>query len=719
MATFTDTIKLVLNLDVDKSASGGLKGIKDDIDNTDGAFSKLKTGAGGAFDFVKENAAGFALGAGAAVAGFAVKAIGDFQDVALGAGQLSSALGISTEEASRLQEVAGDVGINLGVMEKSIGRMNRAVELTPEKFEAAGVAIAHAKDGTVDVIGTFENVVDAINNIEDPTKRAAVAQDLLGRGWQDMSRLIATGADGIKASLAGVEDAKVMSPEQVAQAENFRDTMDDLQGVVESFTLEVGSQLVPMLSDLAGAVIPVVEAFGKMHAIAERVGDIPFAGFIAKNFLNPLNGLQTVAGAVGDAWDAVFGDGGTVTLSGDNLDDAAHAMAEASREAANLAGETFKSTDATKAATDAWVAQQLGVDGAADAGHRLRAMWGVLIPTTEEGVAAQKAVAEAAKESADRQKHLDDTMSAVNAKIQEQVDRLLALHDESVSAADATLAVDDAQRKFADSVAAATEVNKDAESTADDKTDAVNAERDAMIDAAKAAESKADADGKASGVAATATGKIDAFNTSLLNNAHFATPEAQAAIADYILEANGIPASKGTDIKAAIERGDFDTAAQLLAGLSATRRAAIQAEATNVSATEQQLANLARDRQMTIRTNSIANAPQGSNKAVAGGGDVAAGEPVWVGDKYGINSPSAELFVPNTAGHVYNQSQIKRHADGTPGGMAGGGGNVYVTVNVAPGANAVEAGRQIVDALLPYLNSGGGGRLAKAINPAA
>jgi hypothetical protein len=586
VSTFSDTIKLTVDVIAGQTQSfkGFLGNLKSDLSDAEGGFNKFKVAGGGAMSFVSNNAAGLAAGAGAAVAAFAVSAISDFQELAGEVGNFRDALGLTSDEASRWVEVAGDLGIGADKLEKSMGLMLRTAASSPQVFKDLGVQIAYAKDGSVDANGTFLNVIARLNAMPDPAARAAAAQKLLGRAWMDSAELIQLGADGVKARLDEVSGAKILSDDQIAQSREFRDAMDDLGDRVDKIKNQVATALIPILTDLAGVVGPVIDGFGKLRSAMESIHDIPIVGSIVTGWINPLQRFKDVLDAMptdDEIHDRLFGEG---------MDDIE----------ASLSPELIAKMDA---ANDAALRLGASVDIATGffAGH---------VVSVEDAAAAEKAAADAVKEHDARQKNIADTLSDVNAKIQETIERLLALHEESVNAADATLNAEDAQRKFGEAVAASTEVNKDAKSTADDKADAVANERDAMIDAAKAAEAKTDADAKANGVTATGTQKIDAFNSSLLINATQATPAARDAITDYILEANGVPASKGTDIRAAIAAGDFNLAAQLLAGLSAPRNAAIQAEATNVAATARTLDDLARSRTAPIRASFTGGAQQ-------------------------------------------------------------------------------------------------------------
>ena len=246
------------------------------VAGAEGGMGKLKAGSAAAFDSIKANAATFATAAAGAVATFAAQGIAAFQDLALSADKFAGATGLAVEEASRLLEVTGDLGIDAGNVETAIGKMNQNLGKSPDLFEQLGVQVEYAKDGTVDANETFLNVVDRLNKIKDPATKARVATQLLGKGWRDMSQLINMGADDLRRSLATVSDAKVISPEEAAKAKKFRDNMNDLKDTIEDLSLQIGEVLVPAIST-------AVEQLNKM-----QIGQIG-GGFLQSFFGSPMD----------------------------------------------------------------------------------------------------------------------------------------------------------------------------------------------------------------------------------------------------------------------------------------------------------------------------------------------------------------------------------------------------------------------------------------------
>lgn len=233
------------------------KKLKQETAEAERAIDKLKKGAqqgigkagpGGLLgDLVGEFAGGPATAvaaAGAAVGAFAVKAIGDFQKTALEADKLSGAMGVTVEEASRWMEVSGDLGVEVNSVAGAFNRMNRAA--STGALRDLGIDADNASD-------RFVNVLKYLRGIPDETRRAAEAQKLLGRGWQEIAPLVNEVGE-LKDRLAGVSEQKVIDAGEVKTAREFRDSMDELRDRVDDVSLSVGGKLVPVLSDLATIV---------------------------------------------------------------------------------------------------------------------------------------------------------------------------------------------------------------------------------------------------------------------------------------------------------------------------------------------------------------------------------------------------------------------------------------------------------------------------------
>jgi hypothetical protein len=284
-----------------KEAEGAFGKFKNSVGDANGAMGKFKAGATGALDYVKANALNFAAAAGAAVVAFGVKSVNAFQDLALSAGKFADATGMAVDDASRFIEVAGDIGIEAATLEKSLGFMNKALGNSPDLFKNLGIEIEYTNGGAKDASATFLNVIDRIKGIKDPAEKAAVASQLLGRGWQQMAELIETGSGSLKKSLAEVSEQKVITPEELQKARDFRAALDNLNDRFEDISLTVGGKVVPALTNAIDSMLGFVDA----------AMEIPGISLALKTLFNPgvtdSGSPATLAGGIEMVVNKLFG----------------------------------------------------------------------------------------------------------------------------------------------------------------------------------------------------------------------------------------------------------------------------------------------------------------------------------------------------------------------------------------------------------------------------
>ena len=285
---------ITTKLDLDgKGFLTQIKTVKASIMEAEGATGKLKAGVGGLGDVLKNNAAAAAATAGTALLAFAAKSVQAFQQTALEAGKFADATGVSVEEASRLAEVASDVGIELGTVQGALQKFNKAAADGVVDVENFGNAVVRTSDGTVDAYQSFINAATAIGAIEDPARRAQAAQETFGRSYGEIAELMAMDATELRDALNSVGDAQVIDEEELAKAKAFRDGMDRISDAIASLQNAVGEAIVGN-SALLETFADSLDTMAKYADEAMRIAD----AFLIVT--NPLYQVQRVMGAVTD-----------------------------------------------------------------------------------------------------------------------------------------------------------------------------------------------------------------------------------------------------------------------------------------------------------------------------------------------------------------------------------------------------------------------------------
>lgn len=360
---FNERIKIVIDV-VKDQAGASLKSFKDDVkgltaevSKAEGFFGKAKAGVKGLGDMFKTAAKNPAVLASAvtAGAGAALLAADKFADLGIEVGKFATATGTSAETASRLIEVAGDVGVGADSLESAMGRMNKTAGMSPEVFDRFGVSIVHAKDGSVDASGTFLNVVDRLKAIRDPAEQAAAGTALLGKGWQDMSELVALGSSKLKTAMDSVSENKVFDDSKVAKARKYREVMDNLSDTIEDLALNLGEKALPAIVAVADALKDVAEVVDTVTGAVTTVTDkLDFMPAVLDGVIEKLTEMQTVQkDQASQAEAAVIGMSQAYDDAAAAVEDAIHresVAAEASRQVLDDQAEAHR--NAAKAAEE-------------------------------------------------------------------------------------------------------------------------------------------------------------------------------------------------------------------------------------------------------------------------------------------------------------------------------------------------------------------------------
>jgi len=253
-----------------KSAQGAFATFKSKVAEAEGGMGKFKAGAGVAMDSIKANAGAMALGAGAAIGGFALKAIGDFKDLALSVDEFRNKTDLTLQQSSQWVSYTGDLGIEADAMTKIFSRLAKAATDEIPAFEELGVAIAFGPDGSTDIEETFLRVNDAINRLDDPVAEAAYRADLFGKGWMSASEIIQMSSSDITTALQGVKDFEVIDEEEIEKAKDLRRAQDELADAFANISVTLGQALIPAFTGLLDSIRPLLDLLGEVDAEAAK-----------------------------------------------------------------------------------------------------------------------------------------------------------------------------------------------------------------------------------------------------------------------------------------------------------------------------------------------------------------------------------------------------------------------------------------------------------------
>lgn len=533
-------------------------------------------------------------------------------DLAISAQTTATLTGDTVEDASRLQAVWATSGADVNDLNDIMLQLNGVLQTTPEIARQLGVNLG---DGRT-VGQRFVEVVDLLrgSTLGAAEKAQLMSQAFGEEGVRQVAALTSSIDGPLQAAVDEVADTRVITPADVAAAADLKRDTAALKGSFDAAATSVGQGMIPLLTQATSLVGELAKGLpgGDQQSIFNVFGSDKSRADMA----------DTVAAAHG-AITAVT----DWTKINEGAARAASAQADLFDPLTVALDDTADAYDRSHTSGSAWMDLS---DRAAEQNQRIADLM------TEQS----KAIVDALEAEAD----------ALNGQV-----------DAATSAADAQLTVNDAMTAFADTL-------KDSESTVSDR-------QKAAIDLAKSTQDLHDKQAAANGVIRTSTERLDDQNQSLLATARTADGPARDAILAYTADLNDIDPLVETQIKAAIDAGDLDTANRLLAEASAPRTAAVKADAdTAAAATE--MAELAKPRTSTVTANVVVNGVRnlgGGKFQLANGIVVQSVPPPAAGG--GESAPGVTPFGPG--------------APAVPAAAAIGGGGMSATVGVTAVVPAV------------------------------
>jgi hypothetical protein len=154
---------------------------------------------------------------------------GEFVKYAEDVKNLSRNIGVTTEDASRLIQVADDVRIS---------------------YESMSTAMKIAQKQGIDVsIDGLTKLADKYKSLAPGVERTQFLMKTFGRSGLEMGKLLEQGGDGVKKMSGAIEDSLVLTQDAIDKSDNYQMSVDNLTDSWHAFVVEVGSKAVPVMTD--------------------------------------------------------------------------------------------------------------------------------------------------------------------------------------------------------------------------------------------------------------------------------------------------------------------------------------------------------------------------------------------------------------------------------------------------------------------------------------
>ena len=293
-----------------KRITGGLRG------NFGQALGNVGRNAASVGRQVRSILGPVAILGGAASVGGVVSLVKGFSSGADEIGKFSRQVGLSTSAYQKYQFIADRAGVSQSIFNSSMvafsKRLGEARAGTGglftilNKISPAFLQQVTAAKSNEEALSLMLNALD---KIEDPATRSALAAGAFSRSGVAMTRVAEQGADGIEALKKTFEELGIeISEKAIADAEKFQDKMTNLGGAFSGLKNIIGAQLLPTFVPLIEQMTAFVVA--NRNVIGTKISEFvkSFAGAIAKvDFTAILDGVLSLANMLGRAINFVGG----------------------------------------------------------------------------------------------------------------------------------------------------------------------------------------------------------------------------------------------------------------------------------------------------------------------------------------------------------------------------------------------------------------------------
>lgn len=222
--------------------------------------------------------------------------------------KMSQKIGMSKEGFQEWDFILSQNGASIDSMQSGMKTLTNQVDELSKGGKVATDAFSQLGLSYEDMAGLsqeeiFEKTVIALQGVEDTTKRAAIANDLLGKSGSELAPLLNAGADSVEAMKKQAKDlGLVLSDDAVNAGVKFTDTMDQLKRSFGAVFTQVGAAVMPMFVDFANWIInnmPVIQnVFKTVFDVINQVVSVAFDWF--NEYLLPA--FKEIFSWVSDNW---------------------------------------------------------------------------------------------------------------------------------------------------------------------------------------------------------------------------------------------------------------------------------------------------------------------------------------------------------------------------------------------------------------------------------
>lgn len=235
-----------------------------------------------------------AVAAAGVVAGAITKMVFDASTMADKFSAMSGVTGISTTRLQELAYAGKLLDVELETMTSGLRFLTRNLYAArdgtgeqAEAFDTLGVAVLDSHGELRDADIVFGETIDALGLMTNETERDAIAMKLMGRSAMELNPLINAGSAALaefsaEAHLMGA----VVSEEDIAALDTFRDRMDAMKLSISATAATIAMEFLPVFEDFQNGART---AFGELvQMVKDSRGDLSLLAVRVSNLLTKM-----------------------------------------------------------------------------------------------------------------------------------------------------------------------------------------------------------------------------------------------------------------------------------------------------------------------------------------------------------------------------------------------------------------------------------------------
>lgn len=187
----------------------------------------------------------------------------------------SKKLGISSTAYQEWDAILQHSGSSIDALKAPMKNLVNLAAEGSDKFEALG--LSQEEVASMNQEELFAATISALQNMEEGTEKAALAQDLLGRSAQELAPLLSTSAEETEKMRQNVHDlGGVMSEEAVAASAAYQDSLQDMQTAFSGLQNNLLSEFMPGITTVMDGLTKIFsgDSEGGIQMISDGVNDV-------------------------------------------------------------------------------------------------------------------------------------------------------------------------------------------------------------------------------------------------------------------------------------------------------------------------------------------------------------------------------------------------------------------------------------------------------------